>query len=113
MSCLFCKIAAGDIPATKVYEDAQLLAFRDIDPKAPTHILVIPKRHIPSVNALEEADNDLIGRMVRILKGLAKEEGIAESGYRIVVNTNADGGQTVDHLHFHLLGGRSLTWPPG
>lgn len=113
MSCLFCKIAAGDIPATKVYEDEQLLAFRDIDPKAPTHILIIPKRHIPSVNALEEADTDLIGRMVRTLQGLAREEGIDESGYRIVVNTNADGGQTVDHLHFHLLGGRGLTWPPG
>lgn len=113
MSCLFCMIASGDIPSTKMYEDEELLAFRDIDPKAPTHILIIPKRHIPSVNALEVADTDLIGRMVRVLQELAKEEGVADSGYRIVVNTNADGGQTVAHLHFHLLGGRGLTWPPG
>ncbi len=113
MDCLFCNIAAGKIPSDKVYEDDDLLAFRDIDPKAPTHILVIPKAHITSVNQLDVENSLIIPKAFLLLKNIAKEEGISESGYRIVTNVLKDGGQTVDHLHFHLLGGRSLSWPPG
>ncbi|NCC79641.1 MAG: histidine triad nucleotide-binding protein [Clostridia bacterium] len=113
MDCLFCRIIAGEIPSDKVYEDEDLFAFRDIDPKAPTHILVIPKKHIQSVNEIDQDNADLISKAYLVLKKLAEEEGIAESGYRIVVNINEDGGQSVGHLHFHLLGGRSLSWPPG
>lgn len=113
MDCLFCRIIAGEIPSDKVYEDEDLFAFRDIDPKAPTHILVIPKKHIQSVNEIDQNNADLISKAYLVLKKLAEEEGIAESGYRIVVNINEDGGQSVGHLHFHLLGGRSLSWPPG
>ncbi len=113
MDCLFCNMAAGKIPSDKVYEDDDLLAFRDIDPKAPTHILVIPKAHITSVNQLDVENSLIIPKAFLLLKNIAKEEGISESGYRIVTNVLKDGGQTVDHLHFHLLGGRSLSWPPG
>ena len=113
MDCLFCRIIAGEIPSDKVYEDEDLFAFRDIDPKAPTHILVIPKMHIQSVNQIDKDNADLISKAYLVLKKLAEEESIQQSGYRIVVNTNEDGGQTVGHLHFHLLGGRSLSWPPG
>ena len=113
MDCLFCRIIAGEIPSDKVYEDEDLFAFRDIDPKAPTQILVIPKKHIQSVNEIDQNNADLISKAYLVLKKLAEEEGVAESGYRIVVNTNEDGGQSVGHLHFHLLGGRSLSWPPG
>ncbi|NLB20111.1 MAG: histidine triad nucleotide-binding protein [Clostridium sp.] len=113
MDCLFCKIAAGKIPSDKVYEDDELLAFRDIDPKAPTHILVIPKTHITSINQLDVESSLIVSKAFLLLKKIAKDEGISESGYRIVTNVLKDGGQTVDHLHFHLLGGRSLSWPPG
>ena len=113
MDCLFCKIAAGKIPSDKVYEDDELLAFRDIDPKAPTHILVIPKTHITSINQLDVESSLIVSKAFLLLKKIAKDEGISESGYRIVTTVLKDGGQTVDHLHFHLLGGRSLSWPPG
>jgi len=113
MDCLFCRIAAGEIPSTKVYEDENLLAFRDIDPKAPTHILLIPKRHIASVNEIDDENVHIVSKAYLALKNIAVQEGISGTGYRIVVNTLKDGGQTVDHLHFHLLGGRSLSWPPG
>ena len=111
--CLFCKIVAGDIPAETVFEDDYTLAFRDIDPKAPTHILVIPRRHIASVNALDALDADLIGRLFLAAREIAAAEGIAESGYRLVMNTGADAGQSVAHIHLHVLGGRHLSWPPG
>lgn len=113
MDCLFCKIIAGEIPSTKVYEDENLFAFRDIDPKAPTHILLIPKKHISSVNEINDENVQIVSKAYLALKNIAVQEGISENGYRIVVNTLKDGGQTVDHLHFHLLGGRSLSWPPG
>ncbi len=113
MDCLFCKIVAGEIPATPVYQDDEVFAFRDIHPQAPTHILIIPKRHIASVNDLDAADAALVGKLFLTGKRLAAELGIAESGYRLVMNTNADAGQTVFHIHLHLLGGRTLGWPPG
>lgn len=111
--CLFCRIAAGALPAKIVYEDDQTLAFRDIDPKAPTHVLVIPRRHIASVNELEDSDADLVGRLYLTAQEVAEAEGIKDSGYRLVMNNGADAGQTVDHIHLHVLGGRSLSWPPG
>lgn len=111
--CLFCKIAAGEIPATTVYEDGEVLAFLDIAPQAPSHVVIIPKRHIPSAHALEQGDDALLGRLFQAARVIADERGIAEGGYRIVTNVGADGGQSVGHLHFHLLGGRSLAWPPG
>lgn len=111
--CIFCKIAAGEIPATVLYDDGEVLAFPDINPEAPTHLLIIPRRHIPTVNDLTEADAALIGRMHLAAKQLATERGIAESGYRIVTNCNRAAGQLVFHLHLHLLAGRELGWPPG
>lgn len=111
--CLFCKIAAGDIPANVVYQDDDLVAFRDIDPKAPTHVLVIPRRHIATLNDLTPADAELIGRMYLAAQRIAREEGIADDGYRTLFNCNHDGGQAVYHLHLHLLGGRQMLWPPG
>lgn len=110
MNCLFCRIVEGEIPSNKVYEDEFVLAFRDIDPQAPTHILIIPKKHYDSVL---EAGPRIIGRMTETAKRLAVSEGIAENGFRIVINTGAEGGQSVKHLHMHLLGGRSMQWPPG
>ncbi|HET7631596.1 MAG TPA: histidine triad nucleotide-binding protein [Gemmatimonadaceae bacterium] len=109
--CLFCRIARHEIPATIVAEDEHALAFRDIDPKAPVHVLVIPKVHVASLN--DVADPGLVGHVVRMAVEIARAEGVAESGYRLVANTNTDGGQTVDHLHLHVLGGRHMTWPPG
>ena len=109
--CIFCRMAAGEIPVAKVAENEHCLAFRDIAPKAPVHILVIPKVHVASLN--EVADHAMVGHMTAMAAAVAKSEGIAESGYRTVMNTNRDGGQTVFHLHLHLLGGRSLGWPPG
>jgi histidine triad (HIT) family protein len=109
--CLFCKIAGGEIPATIVKRDGRLLAFRDIHPQAPTHILVIPTQHVSTLD--EARDAGLLGEMLLFARTLAREEGIAQRGYRVVLNTNADGGQTVFHLHLHLLGGRRMTWPPG
>ena len=113
MSCLFCKIVAGEVPATRVYEDDELVAFEDINPQAPTHVLVIPRRHIPTLNDLSERDQALIGSMARRAAAIAGERGIAASGYRTVFNTNHDAGQTVFHIHLHLLGGRRMAWPPG
>lgn len=111
--CLFCKIVSGDIPGDIVFENDSVLAFRDIDPKAPTHILFIPKKHIRSINELESEDQLLAGEMLMAAKSIAKSEGISESGFRTVFNTNDDGGQTVYHIHMHIFGGRQLTWPPG
>jgi len=111
--CLFCKIAAGEIPADKIYEDDHVIAFRDIAPKAPTHVLVIPRRHISTLNDLRPDDSELIGRMYLAAREVAHQEGIAEDGYRTVVNCNSAAGQTVFHIHLHLLGGRAMSWPPG
>ena len=109
--CLFCRIIAKEIPATNDAEDEHCLAFRDLNPQAPTHILVIPKEHVPSLNQL--TDPAVAGRVLAFARDLAAKEGVAERGYRVVVNTNAEAGQTVFHLHAHLLGGRALGWPPG
>ena len=109
--CLFCKIAAGQIPSNKLYEDDQLLAFYDIDPQAPTHFLVIPKQHIDSAAALTESDAALLGHIYAVIADLCRQLGVAENGYRVVTNVGADGGQSVKHLHFHVLAGRSLAWP--
>lgn len=111
--CIFCKIANDEIPAKKMYEDESILAFFDANSAAPVHILVIPRKHIESVKDLDEIDQETVCRMMNIINKLAVETGIAESGFRIVVNTGPDGGQSVHHLHFHLLGGRSMSWPPG
>lgn len=113
MNCLFCKIAAGEIPATVVYEDDELMAFRDIKPQAPTHILVIPKRHIATINDSNDMDATLLGTMILRAQKLAQAEGFSETGYRLVFNVNSGGGQEVYHIHLHLLGGRQMTWPPG
>jgi len=109
--CLFCKIAAGEIPAEIVKRTDQFVAFTDISPQAPTHVLVIPTYHVASLN--DAKDPDLLGKMLAFARDLARELGIAERGYRVVLNTNPDGGQTVFHLHVHLLGGRVMKWPPG
>ena len=111
--CLFCKIVDGEIPAEKVYEDDDLLAFRDIDPKAPVHVLVIPRRHIASLSEATEGDAAILGKILLTVKDLAEQEGVAGDGYRVVNNIGSDGGQAVHHIHFHLLGGRSMGWPPG
>ena len=111
--CLFCKIIAGTIPCTKVFEDTDTFAFRDIAPKAPTHILIIPKMHIPTTNDLTPEDAGTIGKMMLTAKMLAADEGVAEDGYRLVFNCNRNAGQAVFHIHLHLLGGRELGWPPG
>ena len=113
MDCLFCKIADKTIPADIVYEDDKVVAFRDVTPQAPTHILVIPRQHIATLNDLSEDNNPLIGHILCIAKTIAAEEGLAEDGYRVAMNCNSHGGQTVFHIHLHLLGGRQLQWPPG
>lgn len=110
---IFEKIIAREIPATIVFENEELAAFRDIDPKAPTHILVVPKKPIASLNDLDADDAGLIGKMVIAAAEIARKEGVAESGYRLVLNCNSDGGQSVDHIHCHLMGGRQMNWPPG
>ena len=110
MNCLFCRIAEGEIPSTKVYEDDCVLAFRDIEPQAPSHILIIPKQHFDSVL---DANGDTVAYMIEIAKKIALSEGLAENGFRLVINTGEEGGQSVKHLHMHLLGGRSMQWPPG
>lgn len=112
MDCIFCKIAKGEIPSTKVYEDDRMLAFRDLDPQAPVHILMIPKEHIASADEITEENANVVAHIFTVAKKIAAAEGL-ENGYRIVNNCGADGGQTVKHLHFHLLGGRSMKWPPG
>lgn len=111
--CLFCRIVAGEIPATIVFQDDTVVAFRDITPQAPMHVLVIPRRHIASLNDLTPADDELIGRLVRTASAIAQEQGYGVGGYRTVFNCNADAGQTVFHVHLHVLGGRKMTWPPG
>ncbi len=110
MNCLFCRIIAGEIPSAKVYEDEYVLAFRDIDPQAPVHVLVIPKKHSDSVL---DAEPEMRVRMTEAAKKIASDEGLAEKGFRPVINTGEEGGQSVKHLHMHLLGGRSMQWPPG
>lgn len=111
--CLFCKIANREIPAEIVYEDKDAVVFRDINPQAPTHVLIIPRKHIPTLNDLAPEDAELIGRLHMVAKEVAAQAGIAEAGYRVVINCNAQAGQTVFHLHLHLLGGRAMRWPPG
>jgi len=109
MDCIFCKIIAGEIPSDIIYQDEEVIAFRDINPLAPTHLLIIPKKHIPSLTHLSEAELPLIGHMVNIANQLAEKEGIAEKGYRLAINCGEQGGQLVPHLHMHLLGGRKLS----
>ncbi|HET7570823.1 MAG TPA: histidine triad nucleotide-binding protein [Gammaproteobacteria bacterium] len=111
--CLFCKIIAGELPGDIVFQNDDVVAFRDINPQAPTHLLIVPRRHIPTLNELTEADAGLIGRLNLAATELAAREGIADDGYRIVMNCNEGAGQTVWHIHMHLLGGRGLSWPPG
>ncbi len=113
MDCLFCKIINGEIPSEKVYEDEYVYAFNDISPTAPVHILIVPKKHISTINDIEESDAELIGRIYTAAKKIAEEKGIAKDGYRVVTNCNEMAGQTVFHIHFHLLGGRELNWPAG
>ena len=111
--CLFCKIIDGEISASIVYEDDHIVAFNDINPQAPTHVLVVPRRHIGSLNELSPDDDALVGEIVRRAAAIAKQRGISSGGYRAVFNTNRDAGQTVFHIHLHLLGGRTMHWPPG
>lgn len=111
--CLFCKIIAGQIPSEKVYEDEQMLAFRDIDPQAPQHIVIVPKRHIASANEITESNSGVIAHIFSVIPRITQQLGIDAGGYRIVNNCGKDGGQTVNHLHFHLMGGRAFTWPAG
>ena len=112
MDCIFCKIIAGTIPSKKVYEDDQAYAFADIDPKAPVHVLIVPKKHIPSLAETDASDAALLGHLHGVAKKLAAAHNLS-GGYRTVINTGSDGGQTVFHLHMHLLGGRQMHWPPG
>jgi histidine triad (HIT) family protein len=112
-TCLFCDIIAGKIPCTQVHSDDKFVAFRDIDPKAPSHILIVPRRHIKSLNELGTGDADLIGELLVQATRIAVAEGLGESGYRFVINCGEEGGQTIDHIHLHILGGRPLRWPPG
>jgi len=111
--CIFCKIISGEIDSDKLYDDEDLVAFNDISPQAPTHILIVPKKHIPTILDLEDADRSLVGKVYLVAKQLARERGLDESGYRVVVNCLEGAGQAVFHIHFHLLGGRELGWPPG
>jgi histidine triad (HIT) family protein len=113
MSCLFCKIVAGEMRSRKLYEDDELFAFEDINPQAPLHALVIPRRHIATLNDLKGSEDALVGSMVRRAAAIAKERGFDESGYRTVLNCNSHAGQSVFHIHLHVLGGRTMTWPPG
>lgn len=112
MDCIFCKIAAGEIPSKTVYEDEKMRAFYDLDPQAPVHVLIIPKEHIASADELTSENSSIVGRIFEVAAKLAKELGLG-NGYRIVNNCGEDGGQSVHHLHFHLLGGRPMAWPPG
>ena len=113
MSCIFCRIVAGDIPAAKVHEDEHLVAFKDLNPQAPMHVLIVPREHIATLNDLDPAHDALVGEMVRLAATLAKAQGYDQSGFRTVFNCNADAGQTVFHIHLHVLAGRRLAWPPG
>jgi histidine triad (HIT) family protein len=111
--CIFCKIAAGEIKSDIVHRDERLVAFRDINPQAPMHIVVIPRAHVPSLNDLGPESDEVIGYLVRVAAQIAEDEGFSKQGYRLVANCGPDAGQSVDHVHFHLLGGRTLGWPPG
>jgi len=111
--CLFCRLVAGEIPSRRVHEDELVIAIHDVAPRAPTHLLLIPRRHIASAAELTEADAPLVGRLMAVAADLARTSGLAETGYRLVTNVGPWGGQTVDHLHVHLMGGRPFTWPPG
>jgi histidine triad (HIT) family protein len=111
--CLFCKVIAGEIPATLVHQDERLIAFKDINPQAPTHVLIVPRRHVPTLNDLGPEDDGLVGEMIRRAAAIARENGHGDRGYRTVFNCNADAGQSVFHIHLHVLGGRSFSWPPG
>ena len=111
--CLFCKIVSGDIPGAIVYRDEHLVAFKDINPQAPLHALIVPRRHIATLNDLVGEDDDLVGEMVRRAAAIAREHGYADRGYRTVFNCNAEAGQSVFHIHLHVLGGRAMSWPPG
>ena len=113
MSCLFCKIIAGEIPSKRIYEDEDLIAFEDINPQAPLHCLVVPRRHIATLNDLQPGDDSLVGAMARAAAVIARERGVDQPGYRTVFNCNSGAGQTVFHIHLHVLGGRRLGWPPG
>ena len=113
MDCLFCKIIAGEIPSKKAYEDELVYAFHDIDPQAPVHILIIPKNHIASADEITSENSQVVAHIFEVAAKLAKDNGLSADGYRIVTNIGEDGGQTVKHLHYHMLGGRSLQWPPG
>ena len=110
--CLFCRIVAGEIPSDRVYEDAEVIAFRDVAPQAPTHVLVIPRRHVADAHALTDEDSDLLASLFGAVRRIADDEGL-HRGYRVVTNVGAEAGQSVFHLHLHLLGGRSMSWPPG
>jgi histidine triad (HIT) family protein len=112
-ACLFCRIVAGEIPAARLHDDDLVVAIRDAAPRAPTHILLVPRVHVVSAADLTEADGRLLGRLFAVAAGLARDEGIADRGYRLITNVGAWGGQSVPHLHFHLMGGRSFGWPPG
>jgi histidine triad (HIT) family protein len=111
--CLFCRIMTGEIPAGKVYEDDHSFAFRDVNPQAPTHVLLIPKKHISSLNEASAEDHAVLGHLLRVAPQIARQEGVADNGFRVVVNTGADAGQSVWHIHLHIMGGRSMAWPPG
>ncbi len=111
--CIFCKIASGQIPSTRVYEDDVCLAFNDLSPQAPTHILIIPREHLDSLDQASDKHKEMLGHLLHTAAEIAREKGFAENGYRVVINTNADGGQTVFHLHVHLLAGRPFVFPPG
>ena len=113
LDCLFCRIVAGEVPSPRLHEDDQVIAIRDIAPRAPTHILLIPRRHIRSALELTDADGPLLGRLFATAADLARAEGIADAGFRLISNVGRWGGQSVDHLHVHLMGGRSFAWPPG
>ena len=113
IDCLFCKILKGEIPAAIIYEDERMIAFKDINPQAPLHALIVPKRHIASLNDLVREDDALVGEMIRRAAAIARQHGYADRGFRTVFNTNAEAGQTVFHIHLHLLAGRGLSWPPG
>jgi histidine triad (HIT) family protein len=113
MSCIFCRIAAGEIPATKVHDDDRLVAFKDLNPQAPLHVLIVPREHVATLNELKPSHDALVGEMIRLAGSLAKAQGYDTRGYRTVFNCNADAGQTVFHIHLHVLGGRKMAWPPG
>jgi histidine triad (HIT) family protein len=112
-TCLFCRIVAGEVPADSVYQDERSVAFRDINPQAPVHVLVIPRDHMESLDEASQRDEATLGHLLRVAARIANEQGLSESGYRTVINTGAGAGQSVFHLHLHLLGGRSMSWPPG